>query len=70
MPYDLYYAGEWANGKPHGVGEITFKNGSIFKGTFTNGIAKGHDCLFVMTDGSYYRGDIDKNKFEGIGVLN
>jgi hypothetical protein len=32
--YEVYYTGEWKNGKPHGMGDIVFENGSLFRGIF------------------------------------
>jgi len=31
------YDGEWRNGLPHGIGIITYKNGTFVKGNFLEG---------------------------------
>ncbi len=67
LPYSVYYTGEWKKGRPHGVGDIVFQNGSLLKGTFYQGQVKGEDCILVMEDGSYYRGEIQNNAFNGMG---
>lgn len=56
--YEIYYTGEWKKGRPHGLGDVVFKNGALFRGTFNAGKASGNDCLFIMEDGSYYRGGL------------
>jgi hypothetical protein len=65
--YKVYYTGEWKLGRPHGVGEVVFENGSMLKATFVNGRVKGNDCLLVMENGSFYQGGIEDNGFSGQG---
>ena len=31
---NIYYKGEWENGKQHGIGEVFTKNSTYFKGEF------------------------------------
>ena len=61
IPYSVYYIGEWKAGKPQGLGEVVFKSGSILYGTFNEGKAEGSDLIFIMENGSYYRGSMKDN---------
>lgn len=67
IPYSVYYNGEWKGGRPHGVGDVVFQNGSVLKGSFYRGKVRGKDCILIMDDGSYYRGNMDNNCFCGKG---
>jgi len=48
----LMYFGEWLNGKPHGVGSITYFNGIIEKGIWNEG--KRHGLMRFVSAGKTY----------------
>jgi hypothetical protein len=39
------------------------------KGVFVQGQVKGKDCILVIDDGSYYRGNIENNALSGQGIF-
>ena len=36
-----YYIGQWANGKPDGIGDAKDFDGNIYSGNFANGLPSG-----------------------------
>ena len=52
------YFGEINDGKPIGVGELFFKNGTKYQGPFDNGIRKGEGKM-TFADGTIYQGKFD-----------
>eukprot|EP00635_Sarcinochrysidales_sp_CCMP3193_P004963 CAMPEP_0118899356 /NCGR_PEP_ID=MMETSP1166-20130328/5946_1 /TAXON_ID=1104430 /ORGANISM="Chrysoreinhardia sp, Strain CCMP3193" /LENGTH=824 /DNA_ID=CAMNT_0006838483 /DNA_START=1 /DNA_END=2475 /DNA_ORIENTATION=- len=54
------YEGEW-KGKPHGVGELRYKSGAVYSGSFVEGLKHG-DGTFDATDGSRFEGQWREDK--------
>uniref|UniRef100_A0A803TEN3 MORN repeat-containing protein 4 n=1 Tax=Anolis carolinensis TaxID=28377 RepID=A0A803TEN3_ANOCA len=55
-------------GRRHGVGQLTFADGSIYLGHFENGLFNGCGVL-TFADGSRYEGEFVQGKFNGVGVF-
>lgn len=53
---NIYYRGEWLNGRQHGKGEVYSTNGLYFIGRFEQGTAVCDNGLLVLRDGSFYKG--------------
>jgi hypothetical protein len=49
---------------PHGLGTLYFQKGSVFIGSFVEGVPFGRGRL-VMNTGAYYEGDIKYGKANG-----
>ncbi|KAK9540865.1 hypothetical protein VZT92_003286 [Zoarces viviparus] len=71
------YHGEWKEGKAdpltltrlrHGLGQLTFSDGTCYTGQFENGLFSGCGVL-VFPDGSRYEGEFVQGKFQGAGVF-
>lgn len=60
------YEGEWKEGKPHGQGEIRYKDGTVYIGSFVEGKPYGEGEL-VDAEGFIYRGRFVDGLFEGQG---
>ncbi|CAB1417650.1 unnamed protein product [Pleuronectes platessa] len=56
------------SGLRHGLGQLTFSDGTCYTGQFENGLFNGCGIL-VFTDGSRYEGDFVQGKFHGVGVF-
>ncbi|XP_029284233.1 MORN repeat-containing protein 4-like isoform X1 [Cottoperca gobio] len=52
----------------HGLGQLTFSDGTCYTGQFENGLFNGCGVL-VFPDGSRYEGDFVQGKFQGAGVF-
>jgi hypothetical protein len=50
------------------LGELFFKDGSYYWGTFANGFAHG-DGRYIFSSGRYYEGQVRHNVAEGKGTL-
>ncbi|MBO4487451.1 MAG: protein kinase [Bacteroidaceae bacterium] len=61
------YTGEVdADGRPHGVGEAKFSDGSYYKGPFVHGDISGEDAYYRSEDGDTFEGEFrDNNYYEG-----
>ncbi|XP_066476722.1 MORN repeat-containing protein 4 isoform X2 [Tiliqua scincoides] len=55
-------------GRRHGVGQLTFADGSVYLGHFENGLFNGCGVL-TFADGSRYEGEFVQGKFNGVGVF-
>ena len=60
------YEGLWRNEKPNGKGKIYFSSGSIFEGTFQDGIRNGFGKYQYISSG-YYEGYFKNDDYEGEG---
>ena len=60
------YVGEWINGRPNGVGEIVYVDGTRYSGQFINGMPDGRG-EFVTPNGFRYIGEFHNGKFYGQG---
>ncbi|XP_029466007.1 MORN repeat-containing protein 4 isoform X2 [Rhinatrema bivittatum] len=63
-----YSSGEEYDGRRHGVGQLSFADGSIYVGQFENGLFSGCGVL-TFPDGSRYEGEFVQGKFQGAGVF-
>jgi hypothetical protein len=54
------------NQAPHGVGTMHFLKGSVYAGTFIEGVPFGKGKL-IMSSGAYYEGEIRYGKANGEG---
>ncbi|XP_038568916.1 MORN repeat-containing protein 4-like isoform X1 [Micropterus salmoides] len=52
----------------HGLGQLTFSDGTCYTGQFENGLFNGCGVL-VFPDGSRYEGEFVQGKFQGAGVF-
>jgi hypothetical protein len=64
----LVYNGEWANGIPHGKGELFYPNGSYYIGYFNKGNANG-EGRFISPEGWIYEGQLENEQAEGKGMF-
>uniref|UniRef100_UPI001A99B5BD MORN repeat-containing protein 4-like n=1 Tax=Gasterosteus aculeatus aculeatus TaxID=481459 RepID=UPI001A99B5BD len=55
-------------GLRHGLGQLTFSDGTCYTGQFENGLFSGCGAL-VFADGSRYEGEFVQGKFQGAGVF-
>jgi len=60
------YKGRCLQGKPHGYGTVTFRNGGKFEGMFINGAMEGQGKL-TSSDGSVYKGNWSNGLRHGDG---
>ena len=56
----------WKNGKCHGFGTKTFKNGTVYKGTWSEGRFEVGKCTYP--DKITYEGDWMEGKPHGYGI--
>ena len=61
------YIGEFKNSLPHGRGAYYNKNGSTYKGPFTEGKRQGYGT-FTWTNGEKYIGEYFNNNRHGEGI--
>lgn len=50
---DAHYDGRWLNGKPHGFGEMKWRDGKIYTGEFYNGFIHGNGKIKYPLNGTY-----------------
>ncbi|XP_014662754.1 PREDICTED: MORN repeat-containing protein 4-like [Priapulus caudatus] len=63
------YTGEWNDdGKRHGLGYMTFSDGSSYDGRFENGLCNGYGVMMFL-DKSRYQGEFTSGKFHGLGIF-
>lgn len=55
-------------GRRHGIGQLTFADGTAYVGHFENGLFHGCGVL-SFADGSRYEGEFVQGKFSGVGVF-
>jgi hypothetical protein len=68
LPNGRLYMGEFRNGKRHGIGTITFKDGFKYVGEFSDGLYEGKGELLIPP-GWLYVGDFLRGRFHGNGKL-
>ena len=65
------YVGQFLNGIPHGVGTLTFVNGTLYNGEFKGGMMSGQGKLAIasekteVSNNECYIGQFDENKYDG-----
>jgi hypothetical protein len=62
------YEGEWFNGRKHGVGTFTFKNGNKYSGGWNHGTMNGRG-LYSYSNGNVYEGSMKNNRKDGFGKM-
>ena len=62
------FAGNWANGQPHGQGKYYFASRERYEGDFRYGKFEGKGTMYYP-DGAYYTGGWKKNQKNGQGRL-
>ena len=63
------YEGHWnGDGRRHGTGKLTFKDGIVYKGKFQEGFFSGLGVL-CFPNGSKYEGYFENGKYSGLGVF-
>ena len=62
------YVGEFRNDKKHGFGTLTFSNGDVYVGEFSDGGMRYGTYRFA--NGAVYLGEFSDGKFNGFGELN
>ena len=61
------YKGEWnGEGQRNGTGVLRLNDGTIYMGTFENGLFHGIGVI-QFADGSRYEGEFHQGKFNGLG---
>ncbi|KAM7102011.1 LOW QUALITY PROTEIN: MORN repeat-containing protein 4 [Ciconia maguari] len=64
------YRGEWKEGRRHGIGQLTFTDGTAYVGGhFEIGLFHGLRRAHPVPDGSRYEGEFVQGKFNGVGVF-
>lgn len=66
--YQLFYRGEWRNGRMHGLGLRYFTDGSFYLGGYKRGKRHGHGQQW-FPDGSFFDGEFKDDLREGLGKL-
>jgi hypothetical protein len=63
--------GQYIDGKPNGIGTYTWKNGSIYKGDFKEGLKQGRGIWASgkQHENSKYEGDYYMDKKNGFGIF-
>lgn len=61
------YTGNFANGKFHGKGKLSYTNGDVYDGNWVNDVKQGKG-RYTWNDGTGYDGDWVNNTWEGKGV--
>ncbi|CUG90827.1 phosphatidylinositol-4-phosphate 5-kinase, putative [Bodo saltans] len=59
-----YYGGMCVNGRPHGEGRLTYKDGKVYQGEFSNGQRHGRGSL-QHVNGDVYEGEFVEGKCHG-----
>ncbi|KAG8228884.1 hypothetical protein J437_LFUL007621 [Ladona fulva] len=63
------YVGDWnAKGQKHGMGHLTFPDGTRYDGAFNNGLCGGLGVI-RFPDGAKYEGEFMQGWFHGHGVF-
>uniref|UniRef100_A0A8D0HI74 MORN repeat containing 1 n=1 Tax=Sphenodon punctatus TaxID=8508 RepID=A0A8D0HI74_SPHPU len=63
------YEGEWKQGKKHGHGKLSFKDGSYYEGEFVDGEIVGNGLRYWASTGNTYSGQFLLGELHGHGVL-
>lgn len=51
------------SGKPHGVGKLQMKNGTVYEGPFEHGIMQGKGAKYLYKNGARFEGEMSNNVF-------
>jgi serine/threonine protein kinase len=63
MAFDGYtYTGHITNGVPNGEGEAKYDNGSVYKGSWVNGVRTGDNAYFLFSDGNVFKGTFENDE--------
>lgn len=64
------YRGQWSVGdyKRHGMGVLTFADGTLYSGQFSDGLFHGYGVL-TFPDKSKFEGQFVNGKYQGLGVF-
>lgn len=62
------YVGDWVKGRRHGMGKISYLDGSYYKGEFQDDKMWGHGT-YIGADGSQYTGQWIDNMRQGLGTM-
>ena len=54
---ECYFLGEFANAQPHGKGELIYRNGDVYAGTFSAGKRNGKEGSYRYSNGDKYEGE-------------
>lgn len=65
---ELGYSGEWKDGVKHGMGQMNWANGNIFKGTWQNDTIQG-EGVFTQRDGTISEGTWRAGLLHGWGCM-
>lgn len=68
-PVGDVYEGPLVNGVREGFGKLTYADGSIYEGEFSNNLPSGSDATFLFADGKQYRGTFIDGEMQGYGTL-
>ena len=64
---NIFYKGDFINGKPEGNGKVIYEDGVYYIGQFKNGLRSGKGILYYHNGNIMYDGDWVDNKPEGDG---
>ncbi|KXT78263.1 hypothetical protein [Streptococcus sp. DD13] len=64
----LHYSGKMVANKMAGQGKLTFENGDVYEGQFSNGLFNGQGT-FTSKTGWSYKGEFKNGVAEGQGTL-
>ena len=68
LPDEGVYQGELNEaGHRHGKGNVTYSNGTVYVGSWENGLMHGKGMVRHI-DNSWYQGDWKEGRIEGAGV--
>jgi hypothetical protein len=67
-PCGATYAGEFADGKLHGIGKLVWPDGVVYEGEFAGGLKHGRG-VHTMADGAVYDGTFSKGLQDGKGCI-
>jgi len=68
MPDGSKYVGEFEDARRHGQGEVTYKDGTWYKGQWVNDVPNGQGVR-IMADGTQYSGEFKDGLMYGSGMM-
>lgn len=69
MPHDAFYEGEYSDGKPHGMGKLTLRNGTVYIGPFKHGQKGDGYGVIKHASGIKYEGNLKNGLPYGRGKM-
>lgn len=69
MPRGAFYEGEYSNGKPHGMGKLTLRNGTVYIGPFKHGEKGDGYGVINHASGTKYEGNVKDGLPHGRGKM-